>query len=143
MSEKNSGFMNGHPLYNNSRKASWDGDTMDIEIKDKGDAMTISLGKEDLIDLLGRSCHKTPLDKRLKTLLTSRKKTCKRKITSPRKTRRSTVSKSKTRKNTSHTRRKKTNKVKQLLQRHHSSDKKSGCWDKSSPTVVASETCYA
>jgi len=75
MSENNSGFMNGHPLYNNARKASWDGDTMDIEIKDSGDAMSISLDKEDLVDLLGRSCNKTPLDKRLGNLLTSSRNT--------------------------------------------------------------------
>lgn len=75
MSENNTGFMNGQPLYDKARKASWDGDTMNIAIKDNGDAMSISLDKTDLIDLLGRTCYKSPLEKRLGRLLTTKRKT--------------------------------------------------------------------
>ena len=73
MTEKNSGFMNGDPLYDNARKATWDGDTMTIDVRRNGDKMLMSLNKADVIDILGRSCHKSPLEKRLGRLLPSRK----------------------------------------------------------------------
>lgn len=73
MSEKNAGFMNGQPLYDNTRNAVWDGDNMSIDVIHNGDEMSMRLNKEDLIDILGRSCHKSPLEKRLGQLLPSRK----------------------------------------------------------------------
>jgi len=75
MSEKNSGLMNSELLYDNARNALWDGDTMTIDIRRNGDEMSMSLDKADFVDLLGRSCNKSPLEKRLGRLLTTRRKT--------------------------------------------------------------------
>ena len=73
ITEKNSGFMNGKPLYDNTRQTAWDGNTMTIDIQRNGDNMSMSLNKNDLIDILGKSCHKNPLEKRLSKLLSSGK----------------------------------------------------------------------
>ena len=73
MSEKNSGFMNGEPLYDTVRNTAWDGDTMTIDVRHNGDEMSMSMNKADVMDILGRSCHKSPLEKRLGQLLTTRK----------------------------------------------------------------------
>lgn len=151
MSEKNSGFMNGHPLYNNARKASWDGDTMDIEIKESGDAMYISLDKEDLVDLLGRSCNKTPLDKRLGNLLTSSRNTRRSKTRSSKtpgsKTRRSKTPGSKTHSRNTHrrnTRRLKPShtRLSNLLNRPRISIRGSSCKRRRQPSAVSQVTCY-
>ena len=156
MSENNSGFMNGHPLYNNARKASWDGDTMDIEIKDSGDAMSISLDKEDLVDLLGRSCNKTPLDKRLGNLLTSSRNTRGSKTrgskTRGSKTRGSKTRSCKTPGSKTHSRnihRRNTRRLKpshtrfsNLLNRPRISIRGSSCQRRRQPSVVSPVTCY-
>ena len=156
MSEKNSGFMNGNELYNNARKASWDGDTMDIEIKDSGDAMSISLDKEDLVDLLGRSCHKTPLDKRLGNFLTSRKNTHRRNTCSRNTHRRNTHRRNPHRRNTHrrntrsrntrsrNTRRQKSShtRLSNLLTRPSISSRGSSCKRRRHPSAVSPVTCY-
>ena len=69
------GERNGILPHKHSNKTSWDGNTMDIDIPRRGDNRSTKLNNTDIINILGRSCNKTPLEKRLSRILTIRKKT--------------------------------------------------------------------
>lgn len=58
-----SGERNGILPHKHSNKTSW------------GDNRSTKLNNTDIINILGRSCNKTPLEKRLSRILTVRKKT--------------------------------------------------------------------